>query len=567
MLICLVFLLEAVFPGTYGISMPRLKTTEPFDHVVQLDERGMFTMFWNFNSTHITIEAHVETKGWVGLGFSGNGNMFPGDVAVGWVTDQGQTHFSDRHTTGHSMPEVDKSQDWFLLHAEETSAGTVLKMVRKLQTCDNVEDIDINNGTNRVIYAFSSEDPQNDGRIVYHGTTRGTKSLFLLNPDKGEGNITETKIKHFDFLNLNYMIPNDTTTYHCRAFIMPPLGKHHMIKYEPIITLGNEKHVHHILLSRCKVNPQSVSQLNGMSERCYESNTVPHCQDYILAWAIGGEAFYFPPNVGFSVGAPEDPVYYRMETHYDNPDGRADILDNSGIRITLTSELRSIEAGMLQMGHSVNFRQVIPPNQSNFISRGYCRDTCIQLSMAQANITEFKIFGVLQHSHVAGVRITTRHFRGGRELPLLITDPNYDFNFQDLRKLPEEIAVHSGDSFRVDCHYNTIGKTQPVLGGLTTKEEMCMSFAYYYPRTPLANCMSLPNYGIYGVDAESKTWQMIRNADWTNKTVVDWFNQQQSTGPRFAWCAGDSLKVPDDFNYRFTGNLPPHDYVEPSKCP
>ncbi|KAH3854287.1 hypothetical protein DPMN_096824 [Dreissena polymorpha] len=50
----------------------------------------------------------------------------------------------DRHTTGHRMPEVDKSQDWFLLHAEETSAGTVLKMVRKLQTCDNAEDIDIN---------------------------------------------------------------------------------------------------------------------------------------------------------------------------------------------------------------------------------------------------------------------------------------------------------------------------------------------------------------------------------------------------------------------------------------
>ncbi|KAH3880991.1 hypothetical protein DPMN_004914 [Dreissena polymorpha] len=83
--------------------------------------------------------------------------------------------------------------------------------------------------------------------------TRGTKSLFLLNPDKGDGIIAETKIKHFDFLNLNYMVPNDTTTYIYRAFIMPPLGKNHMIKYEPIITPGNEKHVHHILLSRCKV--------------------------------------------------------------------------------------------------------------------------------------------------------------------------------------------------------------------------------------------------------------------------------------------------------------------------
>ncbi|KAH3854286.1 hypothetical protein DPMN_096823 [Dreissena polymorpha] len=131
------------------------------------------------------------------------------------------------------------------------------------------------------------------------------------------------------------MVPNDTTTYQCRAFIMPPLGKHHMIKYEPIITPGNEKHVHHILLSRCKVDPQYVSQLNGKSEICGQTKSVPDCQDYILAWAIGGEAFYFPPNVGFSVGAPEDPVYYRMETHFDNPDGRSDILDNSGTIIII----------------------------------------------------------------------------------------------------------------------------------------------------------------------------------------------------------------------------------------
>ncbi|KAH3880992.1 hypothetical protein DPMN_004915 [Dreissena polymorpha] len=64
MLKCLVFLLVAMFPVAYGISIPGLNTTEPFDHVAQLDERGMFTLFWNFNSTHNTLEAHVETKGW-----------------------------------------------------------------------------------------------------------------------------------------------------------------------------------------------------------------------------------------------------------------------------------------------------------------------------------------------------------------------------------------------------------------------------------------------------------------------------------------------------------------------
>ena len=35
--------------------------------------------------------------GWVGFGLSDNGNMFPGDVIVGWVTNNGSTHFSVRY--------------------------------------------------------------------------------------------------------------------------------------------------------------------------------------------------------------------------------------------------------------------------------------------------------------------------------------------------------------------------------------------------------------------------------------------------------------------------------------
>ena len=34
------------------------------------------------------------------------------------------------------MPEVDKSQDWFLIHAREENHKTILKFVRKLDTCD-----------------------------------------------------------------------------------------------------------------------------------------------------------------------------------------------------------------------------------------------------------------------------------------------------------------------------------------------------------------------------------------------------------------------------------------------
>ena len=37
--------------------------------------------------------------------------------------------------------------------------------------------------------------------------------------------------------------------------------------------------------------------------------------------------------------------------------------------------------------------------------------------------------GVL-HSHLAGRRVRLRHLRGGRELPPLLADEAYDFNFQ-----------------------------------------------------------------------------------------------------------------------------------------
>ena len=38
------------------------------------------------------------------------------------------------------MPVLDKSQDWVLLHGEESNGVTILKFMRKLDTCDNAGD-------------------------------------------------------------------------------------------------------------------------------------------------------------------------------------------------------------------------------------------------------------------------------------------------------------------------------------------------------------------------------------------------------------------------------------------
>lgn len=166
--------------------------TEQFDFQESLDADDKYVLFWNVNKTHIIFEVHVETKGYIGFGMSPNGKMYPADVVVGWVKDgvphfkvlfypkrkisvkihitcpspppptllililnivfkvfelrylkhgaslmRNMSLFQDRHTVSHSQPIVDASQDWHLLYAREDHCRTVLKMVRKLDTCDD----------------------------------------------------------------------------------------------------------------------------------------------------------------------------------------------------------------------------------------------------------------------------------------------------------------------------------------------------------------------------------------------------------------------------------------------
>ena len=75
------------------VQLPGIQTTEKFEQSSILDKDGKYILFWNFNDTHVTFEVHVKTRGYVGFGISGNGDMFPGDVVVGWVKN-GVTHFA-----------------------------------------------------------------------------------------------------------------------------------------------------------------------------------------------------------------------------------------------------------------------------------------------------------------------------------------------------------------------------------------------------------------------------------------------------------------------------------------
>ncbi|KAL4218772.1 DBH-like monooxygenase protein 1 [Mactra antiquata] len=525
-MLSIILVLFCLSSSAWCVEIAGVKTTESFEQSTVLDNDDNFILFWNFNDTHVTFEVHVHTKGWVGFGLSSNGNMFPADV--------------DRHTVGHSTPVVDKSQDWHLLLAKENEFGTVLKFVRKIRTCDDSEDENIQLGTSRVIYAYGQQDPVSEDSINYHGTSRGTKSVALLSMN-AELDQLPADSRHYDFLNKNYVVPNDTTTYWCVGYKLPQLVQHHMIKYEALVTPGNELHVHHIIVYRCEVN--NPEMYHGKAGLCYgKQRPIPQCGNIIIAWAIGAEPFYFPPEVGFTVGGAEDDgSLYIMETHFDNPHRKNDMLDDSGIRITITPTLRPHEAGMLTIGHSVGPYQVIPPGLENYVTKGYCSAECLNEGFRQNNLTEVKLIGLVQHSHLLGESLNTRHFRNGTEIKPIMLDPYYDFNFQAIRNLPREVPLRMGDSLELDCFYNSKDRTKATFGGLSIEEEMCLSFIYYYPKMTLSNCMSQPTYDNFHVGLQDLYYAMT-TADWTNKTGVDNFINKLGQSSLIQACTGEHFQ-------------------------
>ncbi|XP_055372022.1 uncharacterized protein LOC129606003 [Condylostylus longicornis] len=61
-----------------------------WDHDVQLNED--FRLLWSVTPQDITFEIQVRALGYVGLGFSYDGNIPGADMAIGWV-DRGQPYF------------------------------------------------------------------------------------------------------------------------------------------------------------------------------------------------------------------------------------------------------------------------------------------------------------------------------------------------------------------------------------------------------------------------------------------------------------------------------------------
>ncbi|XP_048387110.2 DBH-like monooxygenase protein 1 homolog isoform X2 [Stegostoma tigrinum] len=457
-----------------------------FSHHAVLDENGKYHLRWKHEDMVITFEVEVESRGYIGLGLSPTGSMAQSDMVIGGVAN-GRPYLKDYNTLNvEGKLNEDLHQDYRLEYGMENETHTIIAFSRDLNSCDNKDKI-ITDNTVRVIWSYHPKDVQHD-HPQYHSSNRGRKSLHLLNP------VVDT------------FIPSDVLVFEIRHY-----------NVEPIIQKGHEHLVHHILLYQCHsiLNDTALS----FGHECYNSNMPDdffNCESIILAWAIGGKGFSYPPNVGLSLGTSTDPVYVMMEIHYDNANYQEGYIDSSGLKLLYTPVLRKYDAGVIETGVWVSLYHMIPPNMSSYISQGHCTMECLQEALSLEKTSGIHVFAVLLHSHLAGRALRIRHFRNNVEQPLLAHDDEFDFNFQEFHHLKKERVLQPGDSLVTECQYNTTSRSNMTWGGLSTRDEMCLSYLLYYPKIDLSRCESLPEIapqlqfiGVKEIYQPIRTWPFI----------------------------------------------------------
>ncbi|CAG2101817.1 unnamed protein product [Medioppia subpectinata] len=152
------------------------------------------------------------------------------------------------------------------------------------------------------------------------------------------------------------------------------------------------------------------------------------------------------------------------------------------------ANLRQYDADTATMGSVADYRLFIPPKQESVTIAGHCHPTCFRSKIPDDGL---HVIASLPHGHKHVRKILVRHFRNGTELEPIAEENNYDFNFQDFQRSPDQCRILRDDHIVVECTYNTQNRDIPLFGGLSTKEEMCLVFIIYYPRMKLTrNCLS-----------------------------------------------------------------------------
>jgi hypothetical protein len=308
--------------------------------------------------------------------------------------------------------------------------------------------------------SMSSGDPTTDG--TDGGTDGGTDTT---DPTTG----IDEDVEVMELRANGFSPPVTETFYSCFSFPFTVDALSHIVGFVPQVTNPN---VHHYVLSLV----EGQVNLNPANECLLWPNNI------MWAWAPGIEALMLPPEAGLLIGdAPGGEHTFILQVHYNNP-LEQQIVDNDGLDVLITKELRPNPAAIFSQGDIAAIS--IPGNQSAYEHVASCAG-----NQTSSLLTEpIHVFASFLHAHEIGAAITSEVYRGGNMVGTIATEDPFDFNQQKF--LPADIDIMPGDEIRTRCTYDSTGINGNTNGGEASDEEMCINFMMYYPRVGSQKCGS-----------------------------------------------------------------------------
>ncbi|GAU92099.1 hypothetical protein RvY_04227 [Ramazzottius varieornatus] len=460
------------------------------------------TIEWGTNDTHIEMQLTYPTRGWLALGLSPDGGMDGADVLFGYINDTTNEVVLQDRSLMASLEEMmvkltlDKIQNWKVVGGSKNATHTVLRACRMLRTGPFTGEDQF------VIFSYNRETPDSmDGPIQKHHF-RGVVTMNFLNTTppvpktlayKEIPSLNTEVTKQLDFLMDNRTIEgNADTNYYCKMIPIPLLDKkYHTIATQPVVNTNNTKFIHHMLMYACASKlPEEITKVTFFDcGPTHPDYVMQHCQNLLGAWAMGSKPTeYYPEDAGLPFTTEMSGMHMILQIHYNNPE-RARFVDDSGFRFLLSEKLRKYDAGVIMAGVlSFDFTMTIPPGQTSFRLQSQCSDQCTAAALPSDGIN---IFNGILHMHTRGRSAVARHFRGSQEItPPIVKNMNFDFNYQTSQAVQPTRKFLPGDRAVLECTFSTVNETQPVFGGESTREEMCLVFLFYYPKVDLNMCGS-----------------------------------------------------------------------------
>lgn len=479
-----------LFAGVNGQSDP---ADMIWTHRAVLDRVGNVVLFWTPGIEDIVMQLEVRAKGWIGIGFSPDGNMPNSDVVIGWVSNN-EPSLQDRFAADRIEPQLDDQQDYKLLSGYENDTHTVLRFQRKYDTCDP-KDIKITNDTMKVIYAYTHDDPV--GSILTQHTWQGSRNLILTSMNNVvQGVLPSTKSFEMRIPNITLAKTEKTMCWQKVFKFVPPSTRDVIVGFEPLWKNVSEGAVDHVWLYKCDKNVDPLLWEHFSNDRgsvCGSENAISqygNCSTVFATATAGSLSYTLPGKVGYSLNQEIDgPPYFLLKVVYNNWNTNEDIIDDTGIAIITTSDPTPFPAATLTVGHEMSLSHIVPLDQKAFTTVGYCDAECTSKNFPSDGIFVYEVFFDARNH---GRKMALKHIRGGTEMEPIALDNQFDSASQTYRMFLDPINILPGDILVTECVYDTTHARSTLVGGVQSDSEACRAYLNYFPKVDLQTCTSSP---------------------------------------------------------------------------